>query len=77
MGVESSVPFHSHEGTKQSSQYEARVYIGYDSTSKNYVVHWIDMFGGRVSETLGHGTREGNSIKAGVQLPLTDYFTTP
>ena len=51
------------------SQYEARVYIGYDSTSKNYVVHWIDMFGGRVSETLGHGTREGNSIKLEFNYP--------
>ena len=51
------------------SQYEARIYIGYDNTSKNYVVHWIDMFGGRVSETLGHGTREGNSIKLEFNYP--------
>lgn len=51
------------------SQYEARIYIGYDSTSTNYVVHWIDMFGGRVSETLGHGTREGNSIKLEFNYP--------
>lgn len=51
------------------SQYEARVYIGYDDASKTYVVHWIDMFGGRVSETLGHGTREGNSIKLEFNYP--------
>ena len=51
------------------SQYEARVYIGYDIANKNYVVHWIDMFGGRISETLGHGTREGNSIKLEFNYP--------
>jgi hypothetical protein len=51
------------------SQYEARVYIGYGNTSKRYVVHWIDMFGGRVSETLGYGTREGNSIKLEFNYP--------
>ena len=51
------------------SQYEARVYIGYDTTSKKYIVHWIDMFGGRVSETLGYGTREGNAIKLEFNYP--------
>lgn len=33
--------------------YEAMVFIGYDNTSERYVVHWIDVFGGRFSETLG------------------------
>jgi hypothetical protein len=51
------------------SQYEARVYIGYDTANKKYIVHWIDMFGGRVSETLGYGTREGNSIKLEFNYP--------
>jgi hypothetical protein len=43
--------------------YEAMVFIGYDNTSERYVVHWIDVFGGRFSETLGYGTRAGNAIK--------------
>ena len=30
-------------------QYEAMVFIGYDNTSERYVVHWIDVFGGRAS----------------------------
>ena len=51
------------------SQYEARVYIGYDTVNKRYIVHWIDMFGGRVSETLGYGNREGNSIKLEFNYP--------
>ena len=38
-------------------QYEAMVFIGYDNTSERYVVHWIDVFGGRASETLGCGVR--------------------
>src|ERR1044072_4523894 len=58
------------------SQYEARVYIGYDSTSKKYVVHWIDMFGGRVSETLGPGTRETTWIRIAFK-PQAGLFHTP
>src|SRR5262245_20096624 len=27
--------------------YEAMVFVGYDNTSDHYVVHWIDIFGGR------------------------------
>ena len=35
--------------------YEAMVFIGYDNTSERCVAHWIDVFGGRFSETLGYG----------------------
>ena len=45
------------------SQYEAMIYIGYDNAGQCYVAHWIDIFGGRVSETLGYGKRNGNSIQ--------------
>jgi hypothetical protein len=31
--------------------YEATVYIGYDKTGERYVAHWLDVFGGRFSET--------------------------
>jgi hypothetical protein len=43
--------------------YETLVFIGYDNASERYVAHWLDIFGGRFSETLGYGTRSGNSIK--------------
>lgn len=41
------------------AEYEAMVFIGYDNMSERYVVHWIDIFGGRFSETLGYGTLQG------------------
>jgi hypothetical protein len=49
--------------------YEAHVYIGYDNASDRYVIHWIDIFGGRLSETLGYGVRAGNSIKFIFEYP--------
>jgi hypothetical protein len=36
-------------------KYEAIVFIGHDNTSERCVAHWIDVFGGRFSETLGYG----------------------
>jgi hypothetical protein len=50
--------------TKTPSNYEAAIYVGYDNMSERYVVHWIDVFGGRFSETLGYGMKtDKNSIK--------------
>ncbi len=34
--------------------YIAHVYIGYDCPQNQYIVHWLDNFGGQFSETLGH-----------------------
>lgn len=56
--------------------YEARVFIGYDNTSERYVAHWIDVFGGRWSETLGFGTRSGSSIKFVFEYPDGPFHTT-
>ncbi len=36
-------------------EYEAFVFIGFDNAAKNYVCHWVDVFGGTDSE-LGRGT---------------------
>ena len=58
------------------SQYEAMVFIGYDNTSDRYVAHWIDVFGGRVSETLGYGTRTGNAIKLNFEYPDGPFHNT-
>jgi hypothetical protein len=57
-------------------QYEANVYIGYDHASDRYVAHWIDVFGGRFSETLGYGTRSGNSIKFVFEYPDGPFQNT-
>lgn len=56
--------------------YEAHIYIGYDNTSERYVIHWLDIFGGRVSETLGYGTRDGNSIKFNFEYPDGPFHNT-
>jgi hypothetical protein len=56
--------------------YEAMVFIGYDNTSERYVVHWIDVFGGRFSETPGYGTRAGNAIKFVFEYPDGPFHNT-
>lgn len=56
--------------------YEAMVFIGYDNASERYVAHWIDVFGGRVSETLGYGKRTGNAIKFVFEYPDGPFNNT-
>ncbi|HET7871218.1 MAG TPA: DUF1579 family protein [Terriglobales bacterium] len=56
--------------------YDAHIYIGYDNTSERYVLHWLDVFGGRVDETLGYGTRAGNSIKFIFEYPDGPFHNT-
>lgn len=56
--------------------YEAAVYIGYDNMSERYVAHWMDVFGGRWSETLGYGKRDANSIKFVFEYPDGPFHTT-
>ena len=59
-----------------SQKYEAIVLIGYDNVSERYVAHWIDIFGGRVSETLGYGMRTENSIKFVFEYPDGPFHNT-
>ena len=56
--------------------YQATVYIGYDNTSERYVAHWLDAFGGRFSETLGFGTRNGNAVLFVFEYPDGPFHTT-
>ena len=56
--------------------YEAMVYVGYDNASARYVAHWIDVFGGRFSETLGYGSREGNALKLTFEYPDGPFHNT-
>ncbi len=56
--------------------YEALPMIGYDNTSQRYVAHWIDVFGGRFSETLGYGTRHGNQIDFVFEYPDGPFHTS-
>ena len=56
--------------------YEAEVMIGYDHTSERYVTHWMDIYGGRFSETLGYGARSGNQIEFLFEYPDGPFRTT-
>ncbi|NVO18629.1 MAG: hypothetical protein HXX13_02965 [Bacteroidetes bacterium] len=62
--------------TARQPQYIARVYIGVDCVSERYVVHWLDNFGGRFSETLGYGTRSGDSIPFRFEYPDGPFINT-
>lgn len=43
--------------------------------SERYVAHWIDVFGGRFSETLGYGKRVGNEIDFVFEYPDGPFRT--
>jgi hypothetical protein len=58
------------------SPYEAEIYLGYDNVSERYVAHWIDIYGGRFSETLGYGTRSGDSIRFVFEYPDGPFRNT-
>jgi hypothetical protein len=52
------------------AEYEAEVFIGCDNMSERYVAHWLDTFGGRFSESLGYGRREGtNAVRFVFEYP--------
>jgi hypothetical protein len=40
------------------------------------VLHLLDIFGGRFSETLGYGTRNGNEIRFVLEYPDGPFHTT-
>jgi hypothetical protein len=55
-----------HERSRETTmegepQYEADVFIGWDSAGNRYIVHWMDVFGGGFSLT-GYGQRNGPAI---------------
>lgn len=64
------------KGAGSPPAYEALVLIGYDNTSERYVAHWLDVFGGRSSATLGYGRREGNSIRFVFEYPDGPFHNT-
>ena len=56
--------------------YEATWFVGYDPVSERYVLHLMDVFGARFSETLGYGTRAGNAINFVFEYPDGPFHTT-
>jgi hypothetical protein len=57
-------------------QYEAAIFIGYDDSGDQYVVHWLDQFGAKPSATLGYGERDKNSIRLLFDYPSSQFRDT-
>jgi hypothetical protein len=57
-------------------RYEAIWFLGYDAVSERYVLHLLDVFGARYSETLGYGSRDGDSIRFVFEYPDGPFHTT-
>jgi len=57
------------------SSYQALVMVGYDHASERYVAHWMDVYGGRFSETLGFGVRSGDQIEFVFEYPDGPFHT--
>ncbi len=51
-------------------QYEAMVFIGYDTTSKKIISHWLDSFGPTFSIPHGTGKIDNNTIE--FTIPYAD-----
>jgi hypothetical protein len=56
--------------------HEQLMYVGYDPVSERYLVHLLDTFGGRGSETLGYGIRNGDKIQFVFEYPSGPYHYT-
>jgi hypothetical protein len=57
-------------------RYDSIWYLGYDSTSERYVLHLMDTYGGRFSETLGYGVRDKNEIRFVFEYPDGPFHNT-
>jgi hypothetical protein len=61
---------------RSEHRYEALWFLGYDPVSERYVLHLLDVFGARFSETLGYGVRDGNEIRFVFEYPDGPFHTT-
>lgn len=57
-------------------RYNAVWFLGYDEVSERYVIHLLDGYGARFSETLGYGIRNGNEIQFVFEYPDGPFHTT-
>ena len=58
------------------SEYEARVFLGYDQDTRTVIVHWLDSFGGKYSIPHGTGTLTDDSIQFVVPYPSGAFRDT-
>jgi len=64
------------DAPKTERRYDAVWFLGYDSISDRYVIHLLDGFGARFSETLGYGVRSGNQLQFVFEYPDGPFHTT-
>ncbi len=57
----------------QPPAYEALIYVGYQHAEQRYVVHWLDVYGGKGS-AIGYGKRSGDSIEVAFQYEDGPFF---
>jgi len=48
--------------TAKPPQYQADVFLGYDATADDYVVHWLDQFGAVGARVVASGRRDGDRL---------------
>jgi hypothetical protein len=60
---------------KDPPAYEALVFIGYSHADKEYVCHWLDVFGGKFAG-VARGKRSGNSIPFVFNYPEGPFRNT-
>ena len=75
MGVEASIHSTSLPRGRQSSEYEALVFIGFDEAAKNYVCHWADVFGGHYAG-VGRGNLDPNLLAIDFRFDSKDGSLT-
>lgn len=59
----------------QPPAYEALIYLGYQRAEQRYVVHWLDVYGGKGS-AIGYGKRAGDSIEVAFQYDDGPFYNT-
>ena len=72
---------HLHERTADTApaserRYDADWFLGYDEVSERYVMHLLDVYGARFSETLGYGVRDGNTLPLIFEYPDGPFHNT-
>jgi hypothetical protein len=45
-----------------SPEYEAEVFIGFDATARDYIVHWLDRYGAAGARVVATGKRKGQRL---------------
>ena len=49
--------------TSQASRYEANLFIGIDTAKREFVAHWLDVFGGAGARVAGAGAFHADTIE--------------